>query len=1034
MEDWRYEYNEDELQVRCLYTKTVGGVLAISSEKITDPATGNGATITIDYTAADGHIETVTSDYQAGKLVKETTVKDYTAQWLGLTDIWTTVKTFDPATGLLTYEVVTNVVKATDVDRYTESHRWYNESGVRVRATYQMRENGLLTESQDRSYDPVTGALIKIVFSVYDWSSVPLLDAPAYAVIFPSTLKHYDASGALTKEFVMDANGQVTSMTLYGAATLGQIPAKVVVVAPDGTVYSEITYNADGQIVSAVIFRVQIEQLRQFLLQKTDAELVSIRAEADRLAALFEQIKAEVEQEMPKFKADYENMTVILKQILEEMAALIPDPRLSEETRTQLQGFLDQGVAYLGSNHEEAIAYLAFLEQKGLNAHAALMAWVDYANAMYAYRQQIQAAATMEELEVLAAHPPVIGQYPAVDGSTYPDPLIKHQGLIDQGNGLLAMANAEIDKKEQLIASVQAAINSLMADVAAFRERQVREFAVFSQEITVIGDAFTGARLQVNGVVIEPPTLPDNLLTYQTLAKLVWNWKCQVEGRPEASVDFSAVEIERANSLGLYARNLEALWVPGDLTVLTDAELQALLQKLTAAKDVVRQCSEIYGAEWANQTLRNAILGYVQNFDRTTFEQLLQAMVARVDTELQNAQVQVDRLNALLARVQVEVQQKTATFQAEVGGLTNLLNQVLAELKLIMADPLLSEMTRMQLSMFYSESQGYLANELSSDVSLYLGSFNAQVTNVKAELAVWEKYQQELLIYHQEIRTAMTVEALMILEGRQPQVGQYPIIGGVIGSDPRVVLQDLASRGNGLLSMARSELDQGQVQLEQLRAELTARVTAELQEADAQRDGLKLALAQMQAELFQYQQETGYLSDVLSQGLVELEMLAADPRLSDPTRVQLQEFLGQCHNYLGASLQAELWAYIDAFNRKLEYHGVELSNVEQYRLQMQAYLQAIQSAQTVEELEDLELRHPALKPVLPPDSSIISPVDPRLRLQAMIAEKEMLQTKAQAEIDAYQPPPVIVVPPEEEPEPAPVKPPNHQKGRSKKSL
>jgi hypothetical protein len=86
---------------------------------------------------------------------------------------------------------------------------------------------------------------------------LPPLYAPAGAVIFPSALKHYDANGVLLREIVMNSQGQIVSVTIYGNVPATQIPVKVGVVN-NGNLYSEIYYDSQGNVIRIVRYLTPI--------------------------------------------------------------------------------------------------------------------------------------------------------------------------------------------------------------------------------------------------------------------------------------------------------------------------------------------------------------------------------------------------------------------------------------------------------------------------------------------------------------------------------------------------------------------------------------------------------------------------------------------------------------------------------------------------------------------------------------------------------------------------------------------------------
>jgi hypothetical protein len=113
--------------------------------------------------------------------------------------------------------------------------------------------NGQLQYSKETPISPVGGNPVQLP---------PQLQAPEGAIIFPSTLKQYDDQGTLIRELVMDADGKILSMTVYGNTPVTQIPAKVEVYPQGSTqLYSVLQYNAQGQLLSVTKYQPDSAQL-----------------------------------------------------------------------------------------------------------------------------------------------------------------------------------------------------------------------------------------------------------------------------------------------------------------------------------------------------------------------------------------------------------------------------------------------------------------------------------------------------------------------------------------------------------------------------------------------------------------------------------------------------------------------------------------------------------------------------------------------------------------------------------------------------
>jgi hypothetical protein len=97
-----------------------------------------------------------------------------------------------------------------------------------------------------------------VTYYKYDWTTVTLLQAPAEAVVYPSTLKYYDNNGKLYKEFSMDKDGKILAMTLYGNPPQTAWTSKVAVIIPatqdqpKEKLFAENYYDSNGNYLRTV--------------------------------------------------------------------------------------------------------------------------------------------------------------------------------------------------------------------------------------------------------------------------------------------------------------------------------------------------------------------------------------------------------------------------------------------------------------------------------------------------------------------------------------------------------------------------------------------------------------------------------------------------------------------------------------------------------------------------------------------------------------------------------------------------------------
>ena len=76
-------------------------------------------------------------------------------------------------------------------------------------------------------------------------------------MVFPATLKHYDASGTLIRVIEIGADQKIISVTSYndGQGSESQIPAKVEVY-PQGSdkLHAVLTYDAQGKLIQMEVY------------------------------------------------------------------------------------------------------------------------------------------------------------------------------------------------------------------------------------------------------------------------------------------------------------------------------------------------------------------------------------------------------------------------------------------------------------------------------------------------------------------------------------------------------------------------------------------------------------------------------------------------------------------------------------------------------------------------------------------------------------------------------------------------------------
>lgn len=104
-------------------------------------------------------------------------------------------------------------------------------------------------------YFDLQGNVTRTTFYQYDWNSLSLPQASVGAIVFPSISKHYDANGTLLREFQMNVQGQIVSMTVYGSASVAQLPAKLKVIDDNGNLYSEIAYAMQGGAAGVIYYQ-----------------------------------------------------------------------------------------------------------------------------------------------------------------------------------------------------------------------------------------------------------------------------------------------------------------------------------------------------------------------------------------------------------------------------------------------------------------------------------------------------------------------------------------------------------------------------------------------------------------------------------------------------------------------------------------------------------------------------------------------------------------------------------------------------------
>jgi len=144
--------------------------------------------------------------------------------------------------------------------------RTYHSNGVTKSADDYRYANGVLTTRHFTNYDAsgIVSVSGFVTYYQYDWDSLPEVQALEGSLVLPATLKSYDASGKLIREFMVDKDMKITSMAVYGVVPMSQLPVKVVAY-PQGsnTPNSETYYDANGAMTKTIYFQYNWDSLPQ---------------------------------------------------------------------------------------------------------------------------------------------------------------------------------------------------------------------------------------------------------------------------------------------------------------------------------------------------------------------------------------------------------------------------------------------------------------------------------------------------------------------------------------------------------------------------------------------------------------------------------------------------------------------------------------------------------------------------------------------------------------------------------------------------
>lgn len=163
--------------------------------------------------------------------------------------------------------------------------------------------------------DAFRNVFLGVIHTQYDWSQLPLLEAPGGTMVFPATVKSYDQNGHLFLELEFSKTKQISNMTVYGSASPIQIPATVVVYEPGQTdPMAAMRYDRQGALLGSTIYSQMPSGWTPFwqLSQDQKDYIATAMHELSRIANQYQGNDPEMQFMKTVFSDSYWQWTVFL--------------------------------------------------------------------------------------------------------------------------------------------------------------------------------------------------------------------------------------------------------------------------------------------------------------------------------------------------------------------------------------------------------------------------------------------------------------------------------------------------------------------------------------------------------------------------------------------------------------------------------------------------------------------------------------------------------------------------------------------------
>lgn len=358
-------------------------------------------------------------------------------------------------------------------------------------------------------------------------------DALNYGLSFSKKVQNTNPSPSISASSTQAA-GVVRDIETYEVVAVVDFPS-VQTVELNGMLY-DIQIDPLGVITLSENME---EEVRQQLLDRTDAELEMAQAKISELELQYEQLKEAIEAQNATLQSEFSGLIQSLDEILNLMKAMLNGGNLEVGMAEVLKQYIADSDLLKVELTDQMANYLNQI----LISHLApdrmrLQAWRSYTERLTSYRESVVNADSLEELETLANNFPVYVDFPMPALPVFgPSPTEELGQWLEKGKLLLEKAqlpviiaqmkfgegrviiekSVALDGSKKLVAKVQVYIGtSLISEEMLFKT--LAQFGVISYSVLNLESAPSFEIKTVNG---ETVTFRHSLSQYVIVSKVI---------------------------------------------------------------------------------------------------------------------------------------------------------------------------------------------------------------------------------------------------------------------------------------------------------------------------------------------------------------------------------------------------------------------------------------------------------------------------------------------------------------------------------